>query len=72
LPELTRQSGVTPVVTLGEGEAMGPVAYPIVGTSRWRLMFDVALAPGKTLDLRAFLRLGVESLTETWIEQAFG
>ena len=72
LAELTRQSGVTPVVNVSEGEAIAPVAYPIVGTSRWRLMFDVAQAPGKTLDMRAFLRLDRESLTETWIEQAFG
>ena len=72
LPDLNRQSGVTPVVNVSEGEAIAPVAYPIVGTGRWRLMFDLALEPGKTLDLRAFLRLGDESLTETWIEQAFG
>ena len=72
LATLDRQSGVTPVVNVSEGEAIAPVAYPVVGTGKWRLMFDLALAPGQTLDLRAFLRLGKESLTETWMNQAYG
>jgi glucans biosynthesis protein len=31
-----------------------------------RAMFDVAVKPGETSDLRAFLRAGSRSLTETW------
>jgi len=35
-------------------------------------MFDAALGAGNTLDLRAFLRVDGEALTETWVGQAFG
>jgi glucans biosynthesis protein len=72
LDALNRQSGVVPVVTLSAGEPIDAAAYPVVGTGRWRLMFDVAPPPSGALDLRAFLRLGEEALTETWIEQVFG
>jgi glucans biosynthesis protein len=72
LPGLNRQSGVVPVVTASRGQPMDAVAYPVVGTRRWRLMFDVASPEGKELDLRAFLRLGGDALTETWIDTAYG
>jgi len=72
LATLTRASGVIPVVTLSAGEVVEPVVYPVVGTNRWRLMFDVRAPAGKTLDLRAYLRLGEDSLTETWIDQVYG
>jgi glucans biosynthesis protein len=72
LATLDRQSGVKPVVTLSEGDAIEPSAYPVVGAGRWRLMFDIAVPAGKTIDMRAFLRLGEDSLTETWIEQVMG
>jgi len=29
-------------------------------------MFDVAVAPGETSDLRVYLRAGARCLTETW------
>jgi periplasmic glucans biosynthesis protein len=72
LPGLGTQSGVQAAVNVRPGQAMAVAAYPVVGTDRWRLMFDVAVAAGNVVDLRAFLRLGAESLTETWIYQAFG
>jgi len=72
LAALTRRDAVTPVITVSAGEATPAAAYPVVGTGRWRLMFDIATPPGSTIDIRAFLRLGGESLTETWLGQAFG
>jgi glucans biosynthesis protein len=72
LAALDRRSGVAPVVTSTLGQPLEPVAYPVVGTRRWRLMFDVALPPGKESDLRGFLRLGEDALTETWIDTAYG
>src|SRR5580698_3805345 len=53
LQGLTRQSGVTPVVNLSVGQAIDPVAYPVEGVDRWRLMFDYEAPPQTTLDLRA-------------------
>ncbi|MGA2951298.1 MAG: glucan biosynthesis protein D [Caulobacteraceae bacterium] len=72
LAGLTRASGVEPVVTLSHGTVTNVAAYPVVGTGGWRLMFDAPIAPGNTLDLRAFLRVNGEALTETWVGQAFG
>jgi periplasmic glucans biosynthesis protein len=69
LKGLSRQSGVEPVVSLSSGKPIDPVAYPVEGQSSWRLMFDVAMEPHTTLDLRAFLRRGSDALTETWIYQ---
>jgi periplasmic glucans biosynthesis protein len=72
LAGLDARSGVQSVVAVDPGQALESAAYPVVGTARWRVMFDAAVAPGNVVDLRAFLRLGAESLTETWIYQAFG
>ena len=72
LAALTRASGVEASVTLSRGSPGNLAAYPIEGTPRWRLIFDAPLFKGDTLDLRAFLRLNGEALTETWIAQAFG
>ncbi|MDB5480342.1 MAG: glucan biosynthesis protein [Caulobacteraceae bacterium] len=69
---LDRQSGVVPVVSASPGQPKNAVAYPVVGTHRWRLMFDIASPEGKELDLRAFLRLGEDALTETWIDTGYG
>jgi periplasmic glucans biosynthesis protein len=69
LAGLTRESGVEPVVGSSFGQALDPVAYPVEGQDRWRLMFDLDVAPGRVIDLRAFLRRGGNALTETWIYQ---
>ena len=41
LTGLTRDSGVKPVVSISGGVVDNVAAYPIAGTSRWRLMLDV-------------------------------
>ncbi len=71
LAGLTRQSGVTPVATAA-GSPIAAAAYPVVGTDRWRLMFDIDPPHGNTVELRAFLRVGSEALTETWVFQSVG
>ena len=72
LASLERASGVQAVVTMGRGQSVSATAYPVVGAGRWRLVFDIELASGNPVDLRAFLRLDGESLTETWVAQALG
>ncbi|HKR87417.1 MAG TPA: glucan biosynthesis protein D [Phenylobacterium sp.] len=57
-----------PVVSASRGAAVAAAAYPVVGQTGWRLMFDIDIAPGVT-DLRAYLRKGESALTETWIYQ---
>lgn len=62
---------ITPVVTLSRGEIVNPYVIKVVGTKKWRALFDV-YAPGKErIDLHAFLRLEGKTLTETWFYQFF-
>jgi glucans biosynthesis protein len=72
LASLNRESNVEADVVRSTGAPIPATAYPVVGTDRWRLMFDIAIGLGKTVDMRAFLRQGQSALTETWVYQAFG
>ena len=72
LASLDRGSNVEADIALSAGAPILPTAYPVVGTNRWRLMFDVAIGAGTTVDMRAYLRRGRNALTETWTYQAFG
>jgi len=67
---LGQQDGVTPEITLPEGvKLVQAYALPVVGTDRWRLIFDIA-APGvETVDIRAYLSRNGAPLTETWLGQ---
>ncbi len=71
LDGLTQASGVKPEVTSPPGvEIVNPYVLPVVGTKRWRLIFDVkAPASTETTDIRAFLSLKGKPLTETWLGQ---
>jgi glucans biosynthesis protein len=71
LAGLTRQSGVEPVVSVARGRLESAFAYPVVGTSTWRLMIDVTVVDAESADLRAFLRRSGGALTETWTYQVF-
>ncbi|MBD3764379.1 MAG: glucan biosynthesis protein D [Rhodobacterales bacterium] len=68
---LGQQDGVTPDITAPPGvEIVNPYALPVVGTDRWRLIFDVrSPADTPTVDLRAFLKRDGQPLTETWLGQ---
>jgi glucans biosynthesis protein len=71
LSGLTRASGVEPVVSVERGKINNAAAYPVAGTSRWRLMFDVTVLDPDSADLRAWLRRGGAALSETWSFQLF-
>jgi glucans biosynthesis protein len=71
LAGLTRESGVEPVVSAERGQIESAVAYPVVGTSRWRLMIDIVVEDPDSADLRAFLRRNGAAMTETWSYQVF-
>jgi glucans biosynthesis protein len=68
---LGQQDGVTPEISAPAGvEIVNPYALPVVGTSRWRLVFDVRTPEGTdTVDLRAYLSRKGAPLTETWLGQ---
>ena len=62
---------VKPVVTLSRGEVHTPYVVKVVGTDRWRGFFDVALEGKQPVDMRCYLRLGQETLSETWLYQFY-
>ena len=41
----------------------------VEGTKRWRAFFDIEAENMNPVDIRAYLRLGDQALTETWIYQ---
>jgi periplasmic glucans biosynthesis protein len=60
-PELVE---VVPTAT--EGKIVRSFIVPNVHTKGFRAFIDVQVEPGKSTDLRAFLRTGSRALTETW------
>jgi glucans biosynthesis protein len=68
---LSRESGVSAVVSASRGTVSATAVYPVVGTDLWRLMFDIAASGEEPIDLRTYVRLGNEPLSETWLYQLF-
>lgn len=71
LEEESRYGGTRTVVTTTNGTLSGIEAFPVVGTKRWRMMFDLADLNGQPADLRAYLEKDGQALSETWIYQVF-
>ena len=67
---LGQQDGVKPKISLSKGTITRSYALPIVGTKRWRMIFDMTLPKeADTVDIRAFLMKDNKPLTETWLGQ---
>ena len=60
-----------PVVTASSGEASGAYVTKVVGTDRWRALFDMPVDGKQPIDLRCYLKLDDRTLSETWIYQYF-
>ncbi len=58
-------------VSTTRGKIDNVEAFPVVGTPRWRLSFDLSGLDGQSADLRAYLRRDGQALSETWLYQAF-
>ena len=69
---LGRNDGVELVVTASRGKVSNSYNHPVVDqTRRWRALFDIEAEGSEPVDLRAFLKQGGRSLSETWIYQHF-
>jgi glucans biosynthesis protein len=67
LTQMAPRFDVTPVVTVSRGKVTDAYVIKVVGTEKWRALFDVD-APGlDPVELRCFLRLDGKTLTETWL-----
>lgn len=69
---LGRESGVELIVTASRGEVSNIYNHPVVGQNqRWRAFLDIKADGVEPVDLRAFLRLKDDALTETWLYQYY-
>ncbi|WP_193369110.1 glucan biosynthesis protein [Pelagibius marinus] len=69
LPGLNGKSEPEPVVTASRGEVSRVFAEPVPGTKAWRAVFDLAVEGEEPVELRMYLALGKEPLSETWLYQ---
>lgn len=68
MARLQTADAVVPVVTVSAGAFDNAACYRIVGTDRWRLIFDYR-GSGGPADLRGYLAIGGRALSETWLYQ---
>lgn len=71
LPLLTAQAQIEPVISATRGQIEIASARPLQEINGWRAIFDLKLTDESTepINLRLFLRLDGQPLTETWIYQ---
>lgn len=68
---LGESARVTPVITASRGRIEIPSARPLAPLNEWRAMFDLALTDDSVepINLRLFLSVDGQALTETWLYQ---
>ena len=71
LMQMQQRYDVTPVVNVSRGKIDSAYVIKVVGTDRWRALFDIKLEGNTPVDLRCYLKLGDKTLSETWIYQYF-
>jgi glucans biosynthesis protein len=71
LSQMEARFDVMPVVSLSRGKIDKPYVIKVVGTNRWRAVFDVVAEGRDAVNLRCFLRLDNKPLSETWLYQYF-
>jgi len=71
LMQMRQRYDVKPVVTASRGRIDNAYVIKVVGTDRWRALFDLQLEGNEPADLRMFLKLGDTTLSETWLYQYF-
>lgn len=60
-----------PNITLSRGHVAAAYSIKVVGTNRWRAVFDAVLEGKDPVNLRCMLALNGKPLTETWMYQYF-
>jgi glucans biosynthesis protein len=71
LRQMKSRFDIEPVVEASRGRVLNPYSLKVVDTSYWRGVFDLAVTGKEPVNLRCFLRLGKQTLSETWIYQFF-
>jgi periplasmic glucans biosynthesis protein len=69
LEGLAKQDPVQATTTTSRGTIDDMSVFQVVTTKKWRVRFDLNVDGDEPVDLRCFLRLGDQALTETWLYQ---
>ncbi len=69
LEGLAKQDPVQAMPTASRGTVDNVSAIQVVGTKKWRAFFDLDVDDDEPVDLRCFLQLSDQALTETWLYQ---
>jgi glucans biosynthesis protein len=71
LAQMAPRYDVQPVVTVSRGKVSNAYVIKVVGTEKWRALFDLAAPGNDPIELRCYLRLNGKALTETWLYQYY-
>ncbi len=71
LASLAADAEVEPVITVSRGDVELTSARPLAAIDGWRAMFDIKPTDDSVepIDLRLYLRLKGQALSETWLYQ---
>lgn len=69
LGDFGQNQGVEADVSASAGTISGVYVLPVVGTKRWRAVFDFKPVGADPVDMRLYLKRDGEALTETWLYQ---
>ncbi len=69
LAQLKNTDGVKLRLGASRGKIDAAVAYRVVDTPRWRVLFDYTPVGYEAGDIRAYLEKDSKALTETWMYQ---
>ena len=69
LEGLAKQAPVQAMTTTSRGTIEDVFVFQVVTTKKWRVRFDLKVDGHEPVDLRCFLQLGDQALTETWLYQ---
>jgi periplasmic glucans biosynthesis protein len=71
LTQMQQRFDVTPETSTSRGKIDNGYVIKVVGTDRWRALFDLQLDGNAPVDLRLYLKLGNKTLSETWLYQYY-
>jgi glucans biosynthesis protein len=71
LSDMPPRYDLKPTVTLPRGRVERAYSIKVVGTDRWRAVFDVIAEGKEPMNIRCLLQQGGKILTETWLFQYF-
>ena len=71
LTQMQQRFDIKPMVTASRGKIDNAYVIKVVGTDRWRALFDLTVEGSASVDLRLFLKLDDKTLSETWLYQYY-